>query len=241
MKTLHWILALVVLLPVVPEVASARDKDGVKLSQNSKGKKRRTRRRAVRRPPPPPPRPEWALGLEVGWEAPYGNGASLHWMPLEMLDLHTGLGYNMSGVKFGIGTNLLLDISRDFGFRGGLVVAGATGTTGDVTLDATFTPENGGETETIAVTKTYEVTSSVHVNLNAGMYLTWDADTRLVGDLTYNMPVSGNEVTVGDEMSYEEDIEVTNSPSFERRFDEKAKEEAAAGGLGFMVGLQFFL
>lgn len=202
------------------------------IAEAKPSKRRKPTRRAV------PSRPDMAIGINLGWEATYGNGVSYHYMPWSKLDLNGGVGMNNSGLKLGGGGVFLMPLSRSFGFRSGAHLVYSGGSEGEVALEATFTPEDSGEEEAIMATKTYEVDSAMMFNTLFGVFLGF-GDTQIIGDVTYNMVLSGNDVTVSDKISYSRGIEATNQEKFEKEFDEKAKDKAEAGGLGFNVGLRF--
>ena len=86
------------------------------------------------------------MGVELGYEARYGNALTLHYSFNDLFDLHAGLGYNLSGPKIGGGADFLLGLGQSIGllFGGAFVVS--AGRKGEATLDANFTDENSQTT-----------------------------------------------------------------------------------------------
>lgn len=186
-----------------------------------------------------PSRPDMGLGFTLGYEATLGNAVSYHYMPKKYLEFFGGAGYNKSGVKIGGGGAFLWYLNRKLGLRSGAALVFSSGTSGEVAVDAQFTPENTNESEAIQASKTYDVSSAVMFNTLFGGFWAIAKDTHLIADVTYNAVLAGNEVTFSDDIQFSRDIEATNHSSFEKEFDEKAVDEAEAGGLGFNVGIRF--
>lgn len=180
--------------------------------------------------------PDFGIGLQVGSEATYGNSITSFYRVWDYGEINWGLGYNSTGSKAGVGHMFILNPTKAIGltFNTALVYSG--GTDGDVEVDGTFTPEGSDEDESITAAKSYELSPAMIMGVAAGGYWDFLSWLRFSGQVCYNLPLSGNEVTLGKKITYEEDVEVTNEPEFEEEFDREAKREARAGGLGFSIG-----
>lgn len=209
-----------------------------------KSKKRRTKRKKSRdtTSSPEPVRSKTSgsrigFGVEGGWEAPYGNAAVFHLILNNFLDLNGGIGYNNSGLKIGGGAALLLNMTDSFALRFGGSLVRSQGRTGDVNLDAKFTPENSGASESIVASKSFTVSDALLADAVFGASFKLSDGFAIVGGGNYNVVLSGNEVTFEDETSYNKNIELTNGDEFDKEFEEEAKSVVTAGGLGFHVGI----
>jgi len=205
-----------------------------------------------RRPPPdsattrsPAPSTQessnFGVGLQLGWEAPLGNAVLLHFLPSTNFGLFGGLGYNNSGLKFGAGSQLILPIGDSIGFQGGGAFVYSQGTTGSVTLDASFQPEGSSSRESLGASKDYELSSALMGSIFSGLYFKLSESIRLSGVLSYNLVLSGNEVSFGEEIRYDKQVEIINQSSFDEEFERNAESIVQAGGLGFSVGLTLML
>ncbi|WP_460500203.1 hypothetical protein, partial [Hymenobacter agri] len=89
--------------------------------------------------------PATTLGLGLGWGAPYGWGIELSHMVTTRLDVNGGLGFTITGGKFGIGTRYFFHPERKVSaFVGGNLVY-STGLR-DVRITTKSTSTNGGST-----------------------------------------------------------------------------------------------
>jgi hypothetical protein len=178
------------------------------------------------------------LGLDVGSEAPYGNGVVFHWQAFEYSELNAGIGYNSTGAKVGIGHAFLFNITRTIGLSIGNTLAYSGGRDGEVEVDARFTPEGSDSDESMTATKSYELSPSVLFGFAVGPF--WDLFKwlRLEAAVCYDVALTGNEVTLGKDVSYSEDVEVTNQDEFNDEFDDEAEKIVKAGGFGFLIGAQ---
>lgn len=181
------------------------------------------------------------IGVEAGWESPYGNGATFHMILADFLDLNGGVGYNNSGLKLGGGAHLLLAMSPAFSLRFGASLVRSQGRSGDVSLEAKFTPEGSSNSETIEATKDFEVSEAFMVSPSVGVKLNLGDTIALIAGGNYNVILSGNEVTFKDDVGFNKNIELTNKDDFDDEFDKEAKSLVQAGGLGFHVGLVILL
>ncbi len=182
-----------------------------------------------------------AVGLELGWEARYGNGPVLHFLPTSLIDIHGGLGYTQSGIRVGGGGGLNIFLGRSFAMSFGASISHTTGSSGEVSLIAKFTPEGQSTNEDVVASKNYEISSSQALTPYAGAMFELFKGFYLKGIVNYNVIVGGNLVTLKDQVRFDKDIVSTNQDSFEEEFNDKAKERAAAGGMGFSVGGTMFL
>ena len=236
MRVVHiWFFLLVAAFSYHPDVFSAP----AKTKKVRKGKKKSRKKSSKIRKTAISPRASSGIGITLGYEATLGNAVSYHWMPSKSFDVFGGVGYNSTGPKLGGGVVYVIYLSRSLGLRGGAALVGSTGGSGEVSIDAKFTPEGSGAQEDIEASKTYEVGSAGMINLLAGGFWALSKETHLVADATFNSVVFGNEVTLSEDIQFSKDVEATNHTSFERRFDNAAEEKAAAGGLGFNIGIRF--
>ncbi len=183
--------------------------------------------------------PEYSLALDLGSEATYGNAVSFHWRWFEMSELHGGIGYNSSGAKLGVGHSFIYNFNRAFGFTltNALVYSG--GKEDEVEVDAEFTPEGSSEPVAITAVKSYDLSPAVLAGFAVGGFWDYLKYLRLTAQACYNFALSGNEVTLGKRITYNEDVDVSNDQEFNEEFDRKAKDVVRAGGLGFSVGAAF--
>ena len=184
-------------------------------------------------------RNDMGVGFNLGWEATYGTGVSYHYLYNKYLEFNGGFGYNFPSVKVGAGTTGKWPFSRHFGMRGTGALVYTSSTKGEVVLEAKFKPENSSEEEDITGLKTYSVSSAIVLGTAAGMYWNINRDTQLVGDITYNFPITGNDVSLSDDIQYSRDIEASNHTKAEEDFDEEAEYKAKTGGLGANIGIRF--
>ncbi|MFK7827100.1 MAG: hypothetical protein AB8G05_23355 [Oligoflexales bacterium] len=59
--------------------------------------------------------------------------------------------------------------------------------------------------------------------------------------ITYNAVLSGNEIKLSEETSYNKAIEITNQSEFDSDLGNEAKAQVEPGGPGFFLGLRFFI
>ena len=179
------------------------------------------------------------MGVTLGYESTLGQAVTYHYLMKKKYDFFGGLGFNNSGPKIGGGGTYMWFWNKDLGMRFGSALVISTGGSGEVALEAKFTPEGLSESEDIEASKTYEISSAVMLNNFVGMFWNLTRSFGFVGDITYNAVLSGNEVTLDDEIQYSRDVEATNHSAFEEEFNEKAEDKAKAGGLGFNFGVRF--
>lgn len=192
--------------------------------------------------PPPAKRAAFVgLSADLGYEATYGNGATLHLYPVSMIDLNAGVGYNTSGLKAGAGPGLIFWFTQSAGLLLGASYVYSQGTSGSISLDANFTPEGGGAPEKIKATKKYKVSPAQMIGSYAGMTFHLADAIRIDLRGCYNSVIAGNKVTFEDGIEYSKGIAPTNEDGFNKQFDDQASELVQSGGLGFSIGLQFLL
>jgi hypothetical protein len=213
-----------------------------------KKKKRRKRRRVKRTPATENPSMEakrsatsLGVGVEAGWEAPYGNGATVHLILSDFIDLNGGIGYNNSGLKVGAGAHLLISMGSSFALRFGASLVNSQGRNGDVSLEAKFIPEGSSSAETVEASKDFEVSSAFMVAPSVGAKLQLGESLALIGGGNYNVILSGNEVTFKDDIRFNKNIELTNQDDFDGEFQDEAKDLVQAGGLGFYLGVMILM
>ena len=181
------------------------------------------------------------FALRGGWEGRYGNGVSVHYLPLSWLSLQGGVGYNYTGAKIGVGTDLLWPLSPALSLFAGLSGAVSSGTESKLNLSASFTPENGAEAENIVASKQYKITEAFYGTVAfGGRHQLMDG--VLVGlELNYNKIVRGNDLTLDDGITYNQNIQLTNESEFNEAFKGKAVPYVTAGGFGgslmFLIAL----
>ncbi|MCI1188845.1 hypothetical protein MON38_15585 [Hymenobacter sp. DH14] len=89
--------------------------------------------------------PTTTLGLGLGWGAPYGWGVELAYLATTNLDVNAGVGFTITGGKFGIGTRYFFHPERKVSaFVGGNLVY-STGLH-DIHITTNTTSSNGGST-----------------------------------------------------------------------------------------------
>jgi CubicO group peptidase (beta-lactamase class C family) len=89
--------------------------------------------------------PATALGLAIGWGAPYGWGLELSHMVTPKLDVNAGVGITITGGKVGVGTRYYFNPERKVSaFVGGNLVRSTGWNNIHVTTNSTST--NGGQT-----------------------------------------------------------------------------------------------
>ena len=181
------------------------------------------------------------FALRGGWEGRYGNGVSIHYLPLTWLSLQGGVGYNYTGAKIGVGTDFLWPLSPALSLFAGLSGSVSSGTESKLNLSASFTPESGTEAESIVASKQYKITEAFYgtVALGGRHQL---MDGVLVGlELNYNKIVRGNDLTLDDGITYNQNIQLTNESEFNEAFKSKAVPYVTAGGFGgslmFLIAL----
>lgn len=187
------------------------------------------------------PRKYFGISADLGYEATYGNGATLHLYPASLIDINAGVGYNTTGLKAGVGPALLLWFGQSVGMIVGASYVYSQGTSGQISLDANFTPEGSSAAEKIKATKKYKVSPAQIVGAYTG--ITFRATDAIRIDLKgcYNKVIAGNVVTFDDKIQYDKTIAPTNEDGFNKQFDSQASELVQAGGIGFSIGLQFLL
>ncbi len=244
-----WTLRLWVLLPslsclpLFAQVAQPRPAAPAKKGASPKAKSvlttpARTSPSAFTEPESGPS--HWALMVQAGWASTYGNGLSAHWLYGKELDFHAGAGYNLSGLKAGLGANYQVPMGT-YDLTTGASLVGSTGTSGDVSLKAKFQPEGKSSQEEVDVTKSYNVSSAFLLSLNAGAAYNLSPTLQLVGEGVYGLVLAGNKVSLGDKIEYSVPLDVTNEQIFAEEFNKKARETTQAGGLGFLLGVRFVI
>lgn len=248
-KSLTIMLCLFVAIDVVIPISyvfsytsSSSQKYLAKVKSKKKYRKSFRKRRRVRtRASRSYKKSNFAVGLNGGYEATYGNSVTFHYFPLSMLDINAGLGYNFSGPKIGAGSIYTLPMTKVIGLRGGASLVYSLGRTGEISLDAKFTPEDSDSDEDIEATKDFTIGYTIMSSFIFGGYYAWSKTIHFVCDLSYNFVLSGNEVTLKEGIQYNKSIEISNESSFDEEFDEKAKDKVYAGGPGISAGVRFFL
>lgn len=180
---------------------------------------------------------KFGVGMELGYEARYGNAVALHYIFSDLIDVHAGLGYNLTGPKFGAGADVLFAFGGSFGVLAGGALVFSAGRKGEATLEAKFTDENN-QSSTLNATKEYTVSAAQYLNLSAGAFWKVSQNMRLLGIIGYNLVIGGNNVSfTNNEIKYDKDVEVLNQKSADEDFKKKAEEDVKSGGLGGALGL----
>lgn len=188
-----------------------------------------------------PARKYIGLSAELGYEATYGNGAVLHLYPASFLEINGGVGYNSTGLKAGGGGGLLIWFGKSFGLLAGAAYVYSQGSSGTVSLDATFSPEGNATKEKIKASKGYKVSAAQMAGAWLGFTLGLSDSIRVDVKGCYNKVMAGNQVTFDDKIQYSKEISPTNEDAFNRQFDDQADDLVQAGGPGVAIGLQFLL
>ena len=179
------------------------------------------------------------VGVELGYESTYGNGAVFHLYPGSFFELQGGVGYNTTGFKAGGGPGLLLWFTPSVALIAGAAYIYSQGSSGTVSLDANFAPDGGGAAEKVKATKKYTVSPASMAGAWLGMTFGLSDSIRLDIKGCYNKVISGNKVTFDDKIQYSKDISATNEGAFNKQFDDQANDLVQAGGPGVAFGLQF--
>lgn len=214
-------------------------------AQNNKRKKRRSKKRHRSKSTRTDTQsfPSFGAGLNLGSEASFGNGLSLHLQANRYFEIELGLGFNTSGLKAGLASNIYIPVHEKINLIFAPLVAYSGGQSSDtVELDGIqFFPEGSSQSETITATKAYSVESAIFIGgrIGGSFALTKNLHIRVVGN--YNHIVSGNEVAFEDGITFTPNVEVTNRDQFNAEFQEKAAETVAAGGLGFSLGVIYYI
>ncbi len=217
-----------------PDQAPEKKSDGAPVKKKKKGKKKKARQHR----PPAPPRLDMAVSLNLGYEATFGHSANFHYMPIEYIDLIAGAGYNSTGPKLGAGGALIIPLDS-FGLRIGAAFVYSLGVSNQkVQIECKFTPEGSDKEETITAEKYYNLSSGMIVSTFGGFYYKLWENLNLVGQLNYNIVISGNNVTFKQGIKYNKNIEATNEDEFKEEFDAKAQDQVKAGGIGGSGGFQ---
>jgi hypothetical protein len=182
---------------------------------------------------------KWQLGVDVGSEATYGNSITMGYRMWEYDQIHWGLGYNSTGAKVGVGNDLMVNVFSSFGIKAGAALVYSAGTSGEVEVDSRFEPDGSNKDEELVAVKEYELSPSLLMGFGVGAFYDYFQFLRLNMRLCYNIPLTGNEVTLGEDISYDKDVEVTNEEEFSDEFDREAERIVRAGGFGFSLGAAF--
>ncbi len=181
----------------------------------------------------------FAVQASAGYASPYGMvAASGHYTPFRFLDINAALGYGASGIYLGAGSQFLFYLSRSFGLCAGGMLSYTGGGNSEVSVGAKFTPEGSSTSEDVEISKPYTISATVLGGVSAGGFIKLGRSIGIFLNGTYSLAISGNEVTLGDEIYYEEDIEVSNEDQIISELNEKAEENAKVGGLGANIGLR---
>lgn len=186
--------------------------------------------------------PHLGVAFNIGYEASFGHSVTFHYWPLgypDYLEFLGGIGYNSTGMKAGGGGALVLPMSDSYALRfGGAFVYSMGVTNQKVQVESKFTPEGGGNDETVIAERQYDLGAATLASFFVGLSIKlWD-NLNLVGQGNYNVVLSGNEVTFKSGTKYNKNIEVTNDDEFNKEFEDEAAKKVVAGGLGGSGGLQ---
>lgn len=138
--------------------------------------------------------PSTALGLGIGWGAPYGWGIELSHMVTPKLDVNAGVGFTITGGKFGVGTRYYFSPERKVSaFVGGNLVHSTGLRNLHITSNSTST--NGGSTYYASgddAVVNYRATNLLH--LRAGVR--WQPIRRfaMLGALGYGIVLGGETI-----------------------------------------------
>ncbi|MCC3157282.1 hypothetical protein LJ737_08530 [Hymenobacter sp. 15J16-1T3B] len=133
-----------------------------------------------------------ALGLSMGWDAPYGFGLEVSHLVTRRLDVNAGTGIGLSGTKLGVGTRYFLAPERRMSPYFGLNLVRSGG------WDSIELREGGGDDWYEGDgyrTGTLTVRPCTVLHLRSG--LRWQPGRRpgrvgLIGTMGYGLRVSGN-------------------------------------------------
>lgn len=220
---------------------------GAKKKRKRKRKKRRSNKTeevAYQEKKPkekPEKKPSLSFGVNLGWESLYGNSISMHYKFIDLIGMNFGLGYNTSGAKLGLGSELFIQVSSELYWTSTMAFVYSSGTQGQVSIDASFTPIDTGIAEDLVATKNYELSSGTILSFNTGMLWDLSESMQLITSISYNLVLSGNEIKLSEETTYDKSVEITNQTEFDAALKDKAKEQVEPGGPGVFVGLRFYM
>ena len=182
-----------------------------------------------------------SVGVNLGWESLYGNSISVHYRYIKLLGFSAGAGFNRTGAKLGLGSELFIQIDQKLVWTSTLAFVYSIGTEGQVSIDASFTPIDTGVSEDLVATKNYELSSGSLLSINTGLLWDYSQSIQFITSLTYNFVASGNEIELSEETSYDKAVEITNQSEFYPQLKDEATKQVEPGGPGFFVGLRFIL
>ena len=218
-------------------ITLAKKKKKKKKSRKKKKRKKKSRKSSKKVKKAAPKFYSMALTLNTGYESGYGNGPGLNIRPWQALEFHSGVGYTLTGIRVGVGSDLLLELSPGFALQTGLILGYGTGTQSSVTIEGEFTEDASGQKSTIRASRDYDLTAYTYSSLRLGARIALSKTWFLYGVGNYNIILSGNEVVYTGDIKYDQAIEVTNVEQAEQTFEEKSRDEITAGGIGFTAGL----
>jgi hypothetical protein len=138
--------------------------------------------------------PTTALGLAIGWGAPYGWGIELSRMLTSRLDVNAGVGITITGGKVGVGTRYYFNPERKVSaFVGGNLVR-STGWNNIHVTSTTSTSTNGGPTYYASDDAVVNFLPATLLHLRGGVR--WQPIWRftMLGTLGYGIVLGGETV-----------------------------------------------
>lgn len=180
----------------------------------------------------------FAVGIEFGTNATFGNGVKAIFSPVPFFGLQGGVGYNTTGLKAGLGGSLNLPISR-LGVFTSLAFVHSAGTEDKVTLPVKFIPEGSSSEEKMNGVRKVRVTPAKYYSPFAGISFRVAQAFGLTAQVNYNKVIKGNEVEFIGPMEYDQPVEPTNESTADEEFKAKAREKLNINGIGLSAGLQF--
>lgn len=180
-----------------------------------------------------------AIGLDLGWEALFGNGIYYSYRPFDIIELSTGLGYTLSGVRFGVSPRIRFNIVPSIALFFATTYNFSTGSSSEVSVDAQFTPENATTSESLIATQKYTLSPVHALGFSLGSYFLITTSIRLTVQLGYNLPVAGNQVQLNEKILYNKSVEITNEDEFKEKLAKKSQELVKSGGISGSFGLSY--
>ncbi len=182
--------------------------------------------------------PKFAAGIELGSNAIYGNGLKVGFYPHKIFEMQLGAGYNMTGAKLGIGSDINLSINR-FGIFAGAAWVYSAGKEEKFSLPAKFTPEGSATEEKMNAIRKIRVTPAQYISPFLGFSFLISRSWRLSAQANYNKIIKGNEIEFIGPVEYDQPVEPTNESDADEDFQKKAREKLNINGIGASAGIQY--
>ena len=180
---------------------------------------------------------DFSVGLELGSNAVYGNALTVRYDLIRFVELRSGLGWNMSGLKAGAGAAFNLPLGAQYGVLAGGGIVRSMGNSDKVRLPAKFTPEAASSPEEVTAIRKYTISPATYGSVIVGGYLNYAEIVRFSLEVNWNKVVAGNTVQFSGNTEFDQPIEVSNETELQSQFDLAAKKKLDTNGAGVSVGM----